>query len=176
MARLVASNRHRRDRCRTAAPHPRGHRPHGSPNTPDHVALDRGRRLLDLSRTGSARRRGCRRSRVARHQGGRPDDHRQRKLHRAGRAAAGGEPDRRLGDRRQSAVVAARTRPDPRSQRRAADVLHLSRFEGSCGPRVALRRGEPATRPFAVDRRDGAERSARSPNRSRRIRRNRSRF
>ena len=35
---LVASNRHRRDRCRTAAPHPRGHR-RWVAETPDHVAL-----------------------------------------------------------------------------------------------------------------------------------------
>ena len=33
----------------------------------------------------------------------------------------------------------------------------VGRLQGSCGPRVALRRGEPINRAFAVDRRDGPE-------------------
>ena len=47
-------------------------------------------------------------------QGGRPDDHCQRKLYCARRLAAGDEPARRLGDRRQPAIVRTRTGPDPR--------------------------------------------------------------
>ena len=56
--------------------------------------------------------------------------------------AFGGEPDRRLGNRRQSAAVAARARPDPRSQRRAADVLHTRPSPRKPRPmrRVATRR------------------------------------
>ena len=55
-----------------------------------------------------------------------------------GRFAVGGEPDRCLGDRRQSPTVRARTGPDPRSQRRSPHVFHRRRFEGGRRSRIAL--------------------------------------
>ena len=83
---------------------------------------------MDLSRTGSIGHRCCHRAQVARRQARRPHDYRQRKLHRACRLAAGGEPDRRLGNRRQSSIVATRAGPDPRTQRSAARCFSHPRF------------------------------------------------
>ena len=61
-------------------------------------------------------------------QGRRSHDDRQRELHRAGRSAVCGKPARCLGDRRQSAAVAARARPNSRSQRRTPALLHRRLF------------------------------------------------
>ena len=63
-----------------------------------------------------------------------------------------------MGDRCQSPIVAARTRPDPRSQRRAADVFDRRGFEGSGGACATLWRRDRAVGTVKGDRCQRVER------------------
>ena len=153
---LAASNRHRRDRCRTAAPHPRGRRPLGRRNT-DHVALvedgaswtyrelDRhvAEVAADLASLGI--RTGDRMIIVS-----------ENCIALA--AAVGGKQDRCLGGRRQSAAVAARDRPDSRSLRGAAGIFFTAEVSEVAAAHASRRHAaRRSMRALAVDRRDGAE-------------------